>query len=132
MASNCCNADVKAVHTVTGTTITSQYFDLRVDPPVLIDKATFDALNKVKCPITESDWENVCLQPIGNTDAANIVEGMKLLVKQTTFADVDGTVADVAIVQIELYLADGTKVTGTHEQVTCPTPLIIETEACVA
>lgn len=47
--SACCPADVKAITTISGTTVTTQYLDLRVSPPVLMDQAGYDALTKVKC-----------------------------------------------------------------------------------
>lgn len=129
--SDCCQGDVKAVHTVIGNNVTSQYFDLRSNPPVQITQADYDALDKVKCPVTTTDMENICLQEVGNTDAANIVKGMRCVLKTTKFADTAGTVEAVTIDGVNLHLADGTDVTATHEEVACPVPTIIETGACV-
>lgn len=126
-----CNADVKAIHSVLGNTMTSQYFDLRTSPPTPLTQAEYDALVLVSCPKTETDTENVCLQERGNTDAALIVKGMRCITKKTTYADTQGTVSEVSIEDIKLMLPDGTEVTETHEETACPVPTIIETSACV-
>ena len=129
---SCCPADVKRIVQITGTAVTTTYLDLRVNPPVLMTEADYDALTKIKCPVTETDFERLCIQPIGNTDASLVVEGMQCITKRTEYADEEGTVDSVAIVDLKLLLNDGTDVTTTHEVVACPTPLVIETEACVA
>lgn len=130
--SSCCPSDVKAITTILGDTVTTVYLDTRVAPPVLLTQAEYDALTKVKCPQTETDFERLCLQVIGNTDAALIVEGMQCITKTTTYADENGVVAAVTIDDIKLLLNDGTDVTATHEVVACPTPIVVETEVCVA
>lgn len=130
--SACCPGDVKAITTISGTTVTTQYLDMRVSPPVLMDQAAYDALTKVKCATSEPDKERVCLQPTGNTDAALIVPGWSISVINTTYADTAGTVDTVSIGSATLWLDDGTEVTDTHEIVKCPEPVVIESEHCVA
>jgi hypothetical protein len=130
---SCCSSQIKAVHSVIGNSVTSQYFDLRNSPPTQMTQEEYDALELVSCPKTETDIENVCLQEAGNTDAANIVKGMRCVNKLTTYSDTQGTVDNVSITSVTLHLADatGTNVTETHEEVACPVPTIIETSACV-
>ena len=130
--SSCCPSDVKSITTILGDTVTTVYLDTRVSPPVLIDQAAYDALTKVKCPITETDFERLCMQVIGNTDAALIVEGMQCITKTTTYSDENGTFGAVTIDDTKLLLNDGTDVTATYEVVACPTPIVVETEVCVA
>jgi hypothetical protein len=130
--STCCPEDIKSITTVLGNTVTVQHLDMRVSPPVLMDQATFDALTVVTCPTTETEFERVCLQPIGNTDAALVVEGQEIKVMQTTYSDDVGTVDAVTIQSITLWLNDGTEVTDTHEIVACPEPIVVETGVCVA
>ena len=131
--SSCCPADVKVITKVSPSgAVTAQYLDMRVSPPVLMSQADYDALTKVKCPITESDWEQVCLQEVGNTDAALIVSGKKLVIVSTTYADVAGAVDTVTLSTPTLYLEDGTDVTATHEVVACPEALVVESDFCVA
>lgn len=131
--SACCPADVKSIIKVSPDgTVTAQYLDMRVSPPVLMDQAAYDALTRVKCPETETDWEKVCLQPIGNTDAANIVSGEKMIAQTITYSDVQGTIDAVTRGAPSLYLEDGTDVTATHEVVACPEPIVVESGYCVA
>ena len=130
--SSCCPSDVKSITTILGNTVTTVYLDTRVSPPVLMAQADYDALTKVKCPITETDFETRCLQVVGNTDASLIVEGMQCITKRTTYSDTAGTLAAVEIVDLKLLLNDGTDVTATHEIVSCPEAIVVETEVCVA
>ena len=131
--SSCCPADVKVVTKISPDgTITAQYLDMRVAPPVMLDQAAYDALTKVKCPTSEPDWEKVCLQEAGNTDAALIVSGKQLVVVSTTFADTAGTIDAITLRPATLYLEDGTDVTATHEVVACPEALVVESDFCVA
>ena len=129
---SCTPSDVKAITTILGDTVTTVYLDTRVAPPVLLTQAEYDALTKVKCPQTETDFERLCIQTIGNTDAALIEEGMQCITKTTTYADENGVIAAVTIDDVKLLLNDGTDVTATHEVVPCPTPIVVETEVCVA
>ena len=129
--SACCPSDVKVVTSVTGTTVTTTYLDMSVSPPALIDQAAFDALTLVNCPSVETDKEKVCLQVIGNTDAALIVGGWQICSITTTFADTDGTVDSLVISDSILVLTDGTDVTATHEVVDCPEAIVFEESYCV-
>lgn len=127
----CCPTDVKVITTINGTSVTTTYLDLRVSPPVLMDQTAYDALTKAKCPTSEPDKEKVCLQLIGNTDAANIEKGWEISVINTTYSDMDGTVDTVTITDSTLWL-NGVDVTATHETVDCPEPITIDAGYCVA
>lgn len=130
---SCCPADVKVVTKIAPSgAVTAQYLDMRTSPPALLTQAAYDALTKVKCPVIEPDWEKVCLQPIGNTDAALIVSGDKMVVLTTLFADTSGTIDSVSRSPATLYLEDGTEVTATHEVIACPEPVVVESDFCVA
>ncbi len=131
MSGSCCPADVKVVTRIVGTVVTTTYLDMRVSPPVLMDQAAYDALVKVKCPTSLPDKERVCLQPIGNTDAALIEEGWQVCVVNTTYSDEIGTVAVVTITDETLWLA-GVDVTATHEVTACPEAITIDAGFCVA
>ena len=131
--SSCCPADVKVVTKISPDgTITAQYLDMRIAPPVMLTQAAYDALVKVKCPTSEPDWEKVCLQVIGNADAALIESGDKVVVISTTFADTVGAIDSITRSPAQLYLEDGTDVTATHEVVACPEALVVESDFCVA
>jgi hypothetical protein len=131
--SACCPADVKSIIKVSSDgTVTAQYLDMRVSPPILMTQAAWDAETRVKCPETETDWEKVCLQPIGNTDAALIVSGEKMIAQTITYSDVQGTINAVTRSAPLFYLEDGTDVTATHEVVSCPEPIVVESGYCVA
>lgn len=125
-----CQADVTAIISVSGTTVSTTYLDLRVSPPVVIDQTAYDALVKVRCPETVTDNEMTCLQTIGNTDASLIEQGFQCVTKSITY-DVAG-VATVAIDSVTLHQADGTDVTATHEMVACPEAIVTELSSCVA
>lgn len=129
---SCTPADVKVITSIVGTTVTTTYVDLRVSPPVLIDQATYDALVRVKCPENIVDWEPICVQPIDNTDAALVEQGMKCVPKRITYADTMGTIDEITIGDITLHQADGTDVTATFEEVACPEPVVVESDYCVA
>ena len=130
---SCCPADVKSIVKVSPDgTVTAQYIDMRVSPPVTMTQTEYDALTRVKCNESETDWEKVCLQEIGNVDAANIVSGEKMVAQTITYSDTQGTIDDVTRSAPKLYLEDGTDVTTTHEVVACPEPIVVETGYCVA
>jgi hypothetical protein len=125
-----CRADVEKITTIIGTSVITTYLDHRVDPSVIIDQATYDALDKVKCPETVTDNENQCIQPVGNTDAALVERGFQCVVKTITYDPAD--VATVAITSVTLHQADGTDVTATYEVTACPTPITSSVGSCVA
>ena len=129
--SSCCPADVRVVSTVMGNTITHQYFDLTGGEPALITKAAYDAMVKVKCPEVSQDFENVCLQLVGNTDASLIESGEKLVITTVTYSDTAGAIDTVTRAAPSYYLEDGTDVTATHEVVACPVATVIESDHCV-
>jgi len=128
--SACCPADVERIISVNGTTVTETYLDHRTTPSTIIDAATYAALTLVKCPETAVDMENICIQTTGNTDASLIEEGFRCVNKTITY-DAAGA-ATVAITGVTLHQADGTDVTATHEQVSCPEPIVTSVKSCVA
>ena len=129
--SSCCPADVRVVTTVLGNAVTHQYFDLSSGVPVLTTEAAYNAMVKVKCPEVDTDWEKVCLQVIGETDAALIVSGEKLVVNTITYSDTAGTIDAVTRSAPTYYTEDGIDVTATHEVVACPVATVIESDFCV-
>ena len=109
-----------------------KYYDLRTGVPIIMTKAQYDVLDKVKCPDTTDDWEPVCLMPIGLTDPTLMVEGTKTVTLTTTYRNVLGVLDTVNHNNVTLRLSDGTDVTQTHEVVACDytDDVVIATDVC--
>ena len=125
-----CKFDVEKVVSIYGGIITETFIDHRTSPSTLIDQATYDALSHVKCPEVNTDVENLCIQPIGNTDSTLIEQGFQCITKTVTYDAAD--VATVAIESVTLHQSDGTDVTATYEVAEKPQAIITSVKSCVA
>lgn len=117
-------------HTIPGGPTTFSYVEVVAGVPQAITAAEFAAKTKIKCPLSETITKDVCLQPTGNTDVAEIKEGCKTYIQTTTFSDLVGTVDTQTQTPTKLFLA-GADVTSTHEEVACPVPTVVSGSICV-
>lgn len=115
-----CATHIKRINPVSGATVVIDLATGQVET----DAAKIAALQC--CPERKTDKEKICLQPIGNTDPANIDGGWMVSVEEI-YADGTATVLSTKLWD----LARANDMTTTHEAVTCPDTTPIDVALCL-
>lgn len=82
------------------------------------------------CPTIDIETNEVCIQPNGNTDPANVQSHAKQVCTLKTTYNGDNTIDETTLEDTKLYDASGADVTATHEVTACPVGLMPVGEVC--